>query len=225
MLLIAQPSSSSISVDVVNLGVTRHYRGSDELDFFMLFMNGGLFVEEDPDQVHRRYPRTTPPTAAARTRFVKASRPTLVGTFTDPLDAWMYAVEGGLNPHRAEKPEFNVHPAAGDLVDFLADGQKPGWSRGGADLLAISGDAQRRFTESLSKMVDRTRIDGSAHSLSNGFPSLSGFIMFFAATVPDGGDIEREAHNLLVYMTAKKHQVGRLDRSLGVLLEPPTGSS
>lgn len=36
-------------------GVAIHYRGSDELDLFMLFLDGGLYVEPDPDQVRQQH--------------------------------------------------------------------------------------------------------------------------------------------------------------------------
>jgi hypothetical protein len=71
-------------------GVAQHYRGSDELDLLMLFMDGGLYVEDDPDEIYRLHPRASPPTRTARDRHERAAQPTLIGTFTDPLDAWMY---------------------------------------------------------------------------------------------------------------------------------------
>jgi hypothetical protein len=42
-------------------GVATHYRGSDELDLFMLFLDGGLYVEPDPDEVRDQYPTAPPP--------------------------------------------------------------------------------------------------------------------------------------------------------------------
>ena len=117
-------------------GVARHYRGCDELDLFMHFMNGGLYVEDDPDEIHRRHPKTSPPTRTARERHERTARPTLVATFTDPLDAWMYWVEGS-SRDEVPKPVFNTDPEAAKLVDWLADGPKPGWLRIGADLLGL----------------------------------------------------------------------------------------
>lgn len=197
-------------------GVTRHYRGSDELDLFMLFMNGGLYVEDDPDEVHRQHPRTSPPTRTARQRHERAARPTLVGTFTDSLDAWMYWVEGS-SPDKAEKPVFSVEREAADLVDFLAADAKPGWLRIGADLLGLDGRTQRRLFAKIQDAVGKSRADSRLHSLVQGFASASGYMTFFVVTSPAGADRAATADELRTYMVAKKHQV-RSDRSFGVLV-------
>lgn len=199
-----------------NSGVAKHYRGSDELDLFMLFMDGGLFVEDDPDEVHRLHPRTPPPTRTERTRFEREARPTFVGTHTDPLDAWMYWIEGS-NPDETEKPVFNVDASAAGLVDFLADGRKPGWLRVGADLLALSGPTQRKLAANVERIVQRTEQDLSPHTLTQGFASTHGYFTFFARTMPPAADRDTEARLLYTYMLTKKHQVGS-DRSFGLLL-------
>lgn len=198
-------------------GVTTHFRGSDELDLFMLYLDGGLFVEDDPDEVHRLHPKTPPPTKTARDRFHKSNRPTLVATHTDPLDAWMYWREGASDVE-VDKPSFNVDPEAGDLVDFLADGNKPGWLRTGADLLALSGAAQRRLINAIQKLVDQTCADSKPHTLNQGFASLGGYPMVFVRTYVAGADRQEEAGHLATYMLAKKHQV-ESDRAIGLLLD------
>lgn len=197
-------------------GVATHLRGSDELDLFMLFMNGGLYVEDDPDEVHRLHPMTPPPTRTARARHEKAAQPTLVGTFTDPLDAWMYWVEGS-SPHEVDKPTFNLDQGMAELVDFLGDGRKPGWLRIGTDLLGLEGRVQQKLVASLQQLADKTRADAEPHSLTQGFASSNGYMTFFAGTVPSGGDRYVEAEKLHSYMLAKKHQV-QSDRSMGLLL-------
>ena len=197
-------------------GVAKHYRGSDELDLFMLFMDGGLYVEDDPDEIHRLHPRTSPPTRTARDRYERAAQPTQVGTFTDSLDAWMYWVEGS-SPDEVEKPVFNVDSGAAELVDFLADGPKPGWLRIGADLLGLDGRAQRKLLANIQRIVDRTRADSRPHSLTQGFAGSGGYMAFFVGTIPAGADRGVEADRLYAYMLAKKHQV-RSDRSFGLLV-------
>jgi hypothetical protein len=197
-------------------GVAQHYRGSDELDLFMLFMDGGLYVEDDPDEIHRLHPRTSPPTRTARDRHERAAQPTLVGTYTDPLDTWMYWVEGS-SPDKVEKPVFNVDSGAAELVDFFADGAKPGWLRIGADVLGLDGRAQRKLLANIQRIVDQTRADSRPHSLTQGFAGSGGYMTFFVGTVPAGADREVEADKLYTYMLAKKHQV-RSDRSFGLLV-------
>jgi hypothetical protein len=197
--------------------VAQHFRGSDELDLFMLFLDGGLYVDDDPDVVHRLHPRTPEPTKTARDRYQRDAQPTLVATHTDPLDAWMYWVEG-TSPYEAAKPVFNVDAKAAELVDFLADGKKPGWLRIGADLLGIAGYAQRRLTANVQRIVDQTRADSLSHHLMQGFASTTGYMTFFAWTVPAEGDPDAAFQGLYTYMLAKKQHVGS-DRSLGVLVD------
>lgn len=198
-------------------GVTAHFRGSDELDLFMLFLDGGLFVEDDPDEVHRLHPRTPPPSETARKQYRKSNRPTLVGTHTNPLDAWMYWQEGK-GPDEAEKPTFNIDATAAVLVDFMAKGRKPGWFRIGADLLALSGEAQRRLTNAIQEALEMTNTDGKPHTLTQGFASVGGYPTVYVRTHPAGADRDAEADDLATYMIAKKHQVGS-DRALGLLID------
>ena len=40
--------------------VILYLRGVDELDFFALFLEGGLYVEPDPDEVRDAHPTVTP---------------------------------------------------------------------------------------------------------------------------------------------------------------------
>lgn len=198
-------------------GVAKHFRGVDELDLFMLFMDGGLYAEPDPEATHLEHPRTPPPRPEDRERHRDAARPTFVGTHTDPLDAWMYWVEGH-SPFEANKPMFNSHPSALEIVDFLADEWKPGWLRFGADLLGLSGPTQEGLGREIANLVERTRTDGEYHTLTQGYAGPWGYPTFFAAAAPKGWRIKYAAEELRTYMVAKKHQV-RSDRSLGLLFE------
>jgi hypothetical protein len=197
-------------------GVAQHFRSMDELDMFMLFMEGGLYVAPDPDDVRRAHPRTPPAKRKSKQDHLRDARPTFVGTHTDPLDKWMYWVEG-TSPFEAEKPAFNAPPAMVELVDFLAADRKPGWLRFGADLLGLSGEAQSQLVRHVGELVLRTRDDGKFHTLVQGYAGLWGYPTFFAAAYSDVLGADDAADRLHTYMTAKKHQV-RSDRSLGVLV-------
>jgi hypothetical protein len=198
-------------------GVAQHYRGSDELDLFMLFMEGGLYVEPNPDEIRQRHPTAAPAKARDRQRHRQDARPTIVATYTDPLDAWMYWVEG-TSPYEAKKPVFNAHESALRLVDFLADGRKPGWFRFGADLLGLDGRAQKRLGDALRTLVKRTRFDHQWHSVVQGYAGLWGHPVFFAGTAPREQPHSRTVESLHTYMSAKKHQL-QSDRSLGLVLD------
>lgn len=196
-------------------GIADNYRGGDELDLFMLFIDGGLYVEPDPDEVHTTHPWTPRPTREARRRHQDQARPTLVGTHTDDLDRWMYSLEGS-SAFEAPKPVFNSHASAVEIVDLLQREQAPGWLRSGADLLALSGETQRQLGAALGAMVDQTRTDGEYHTVVHGFAGNFGYPILFAACAPAAIPVAEATEHLRTYMQAKKHQI-KSDRALGLL--------
>lgn len=196
-------------------GIAENYRGVDELDLFMLFMDGGLYVEPDPDEIHRTHPRSRPPTKKARRRHQDQARSTFVGTHTDDLDRWMYASEGS-SVFEAPKPVHNSHECAVELVDLLQGAEAPGWLRFGADLLALSGETQQRLGAALDNLIGQTRTDGEYHTLAQSFAGNSGYPTLFAACAPTIMPVEEAAEHLRTYMQAKKHQL-QSDRALGLL--------
>lgn len=197
-------------------GVATYYRGSDELDLFMLFLDGGLYVEPDPEEVRRDHPTSGPSRSHARKKHRREARPTIIGTHTDPLDAWMYWTEG-TSPYEVDKPVLNTYPAAQEIVDFLAHGRKPGWLRFGADLLGLAGTAQKKLGDSLRDMANQSRGDGQWHTLVFAYAGMWGYPTLFAAAQARDQTRGEAMEELRTYMAAKKHQL-RSDRSLGLLL-------
>jgi hypothetical protein len=183
----------------------------------MLFLAGSLYVEPDPEEVRRRHPTAGPSRSHLQKMHQRDARPTIVGTHTDPLDAWMYWIEG-TSPDEAGKPTLNTHPAAQEIVDFLADERKPGWLRSGADLLGLAGTAQKKLGGSLREMTDKARSDGRWHSIVYSYAGLWGHPAIFAGTEPRNQTRGEAMERLQTYMAAKKHQM-RSDRSLGLLLD------
>jgi hypothetical protein len=129
----------------------------------------------------------------------------------------MYWIEG-TSPYEIEKPAFNVHPGAQEIVDFLADGRKPGWFRFGADLLGLAGTAQKKLGDSLRELVDKSRADDRWHSMVHGYAGMWGCTMLFAGAKPRSHSRDEAVEKLRAYMAAKKQQM-RSDRSLGLLLD------
>jgi hypothetical protein len=129
----------------------------------------------------------------------------------------MYWTEG-TSPDEVGKPELNTHPAAQEIVDFLADGRKPGWLRSGADLLGLAGTAQKKLGDSLRELAGKARADGRWHSIVYAYAGLSGHPTLFAGTEPRNQARDEAIERLRTYMAAKKHQM-RSDRSLGLLLD------
>lgn len=198
-------------------GIAENYSGCDELDLFMLFVDGGLYVDPDPDEVHREHKRTPSPSRVDRQRHRDAARPTIVGTHTDDLDAWMYSVEGRSHAE-APKPRFNTHRSADELVDLLQEGQVPGWLRFGSDLLALSGEAQAQVGSAIGQICCRTRTDGQLHTIVMPYAGNQGFPVFFAASTPPDLDVEVAMDQLETYMRAKKHQL-QADRAMGMVFD------
>ncbi len=130
----------------------------------------------------------------------------------------MYWTEG-TSPYEAGRPTLNTHPDAREIVDFLADGRKPGWLRFGADLLGLAGTAQRQLGDSLRELADKSRADGRWHSIAYGYAGTSGYPMLFAGTMPQSHTRDEATERLRTYMAAKKHQM-RLPRR-----RPPPGPS
>lgn len=200
--------------------IATHVRGFDELDLFMRFLNGNLYRRADPDHVHAEHPHTTQPTVQDREEYLEEAVGEIVGTHTNPLDAWMYWVEGS-SPDEAPKPTFKADASALALVDFLADGRKPGWFRFGADMLSLSERAHRRLDRDMRGLVAKVG-DGQPHSLGQGYAGLHGHPVFFAIAIPAGEEPGFYLPQLDRYMTAKKHQL-RADRALGLLVDADGG--
>lgn len=196
--------------------VAQLYRGSDELDLFMLAVNGGLYVEPDPDQIKRDHPAVPPVKKHERRIFAEDQRPTLVSTFTDPLDAWMYHQEGQSH-EPVEKPVMTGHPRLKELVGFLADMRSPGWLRTGADLLSLSGDTQQQLVSMMKKICQATKQDHQPHDMVMGFAGVWGYPLVFAATRPKSMPLKSAQNRMAEYMLVKKHQT-ESDRAIGFLL-------
>jgi hypothetical protein len=198
--------------------VARLYHGVDELDLYMLFLDGGLYVEPDPDTVRQAHPATPPVTTHDRRRREASAITSRVGTHTDPLDAWMN--HENLPEWMAaeiEKPSFRSEADLTALVDFLAEGEKPGWFRISADLLSLEGPAQRRVVAAMRKVARDARQDKKPHQAVMGFAGTWGYPTLFFGSYPKGWDRREVLDKLVLYARAKRLQV-QSDRSLVVLV-------
>lgn len=194
---------------------SRRFKAVDEMDLFMFFFNGGLYLEPDPEAVHARYPETQPPTSSAKHRFAEQSDTIRVDTHTDPLDAWMERTNLEID---SSKPTFHSEPKVLAIVDFLAEGRKPGWLRFGADLLNLAAHAQQNLAKGFERIARDTQIDQRPHSLAFGFAGAWGFPIVFGYTRARGVSLKDARVELETYMVAKKHQM-QSDRALGLLID------
>jgi hypothetical protein len=189
----------------------------DELDLFMLFLSGQLYVEPDPDRVSEEFLGVRRPSGSDRRRYRSSAVSTRVMTHTDPLDAWVYYQEGSVQ-EPAPKPEFESRAAVLKLVDFLQDGKKPGWFRFSADLLNLAGDAQEDLARGIKSLIATTKNDSQPHSLFVGFAGAWGYPSLFIGTQPGTMAQADASRRLATYGMTKKHQI-RSDRALMVLFD------
>lgn len=197
--------------------VSLNFWAIDELDLFMLFLSGQLYVEPDPDRVSEEFLGVRPPSGGDRRRYRSRAVPTRVMTHTDPLDAWVYYGEGSVQ-EPATKPTFESHPAVLNLVDFLQEGKKPGWFRFSADLLNLAGDSQEDLARKIENLITTTKRDGKPHSLFVAFAGAWGHPSLFIGTQPNKMAQPEASQRLATYGKTKKHQM-KSDRALMVLFD------
>ena len=188
--------------------------GTDELDVIMWFAAGGFYFVPDPDRIQARYPFMPRPSTKDRREYAEQGR-TLVGTFTDPLDAYFYWTEGTSSepaecPHRAPMPSILQ-----SLVDDLRAAHAPGWLRMASDLDGFSATAQKDLAKRIDQLVAMTTRDAGFHTCAIGGGDDTGRWVMILATGPNS---EPTRQHLELYLRAKKHSE-RADRAFGVLLD------
>ena len=189
--------------------------GSDELDLLMWFVAGGFYFVPDPDRIHAEHPGSKPPTARMRREYCEQGR-TQVGTFTDPLDAYFYWLDGSSSqeapcPRRGDPP-----PLLLGVIDTMRQRAAPGWWRVGADLDGYSTRAQEQVAANIETTLEVSRRDGKFHTFTTGGTDDTGRWLYIFATGPVTPE-SRE--HLRRYLAAKKHQQ-HADRALAVHLNP-----
>jgi hypothetical protein len=133
-------------------------------------------------------------------RYQKQARVHL-GTFTDPLDAWFYSREGRSHA-RAPKPTRVEDAWVEQYLTASESAKSPGWLRFGADLVGLSGSAQRDIGKKLKMQRRQARSGNVERSLTAHGTSSSGPWLLTASVVPDGATID----HLPEYMDAKQYQ-------------------
>jgi hypothetical protein len=197
--------------------VSLKFSAVDELDLFMLFLSGGLWVEPDPDRVSEEFLGVAPSTGKERRRYQDSAVPTRVMTQTDELDAWVYFQEGSSDVE-VEKPSFGVLPGIARIVDLLQDGHKPGWFRFSADLLNLAEESQESLGDMVERLAMMTRQDGLHHNSMMAFAGAWGYPTLFMGSKPRKMSIQEASTRLAAYGFAKKHQI-QSDRALMVVFD------
>lgn len=173
---------------------TSHFLALDELDLYMLFLQGDLWVDKD-----------------------EAAGINVVDDHCRELNAWM-------DRHAAHeidvpnKPSFNAVPATLELVDAISTGRAPGWLRCGADLLSLDGKVQRQIFEVVSELRRRAEADSDYHHCLISFDSLWGRPGFFLAVQPIGMDDAEVTTRLSTYMAVKAAEI-EAERFYGLVFD------
>lgn len=196
--------------------VTR-YEAVDELDLLMLFLDGDLYVEADPDVIARRHPEFGSASAGARARYRNQPARRRIGTLTDPLDAWVYGQEGSGDPD-APKPTFGAIDEVRGFVAWLHQARHPGWLRTGADLFALAHEPQTHFAELIDQVLARARRDTKNHHAIHTYPDNHGYPGVLIGVPALHETAATALARLKAYGAMKKHQL-RLDRLTFVVLD------
>lgn len=199
-------------------GVTTYYRAADELDLYMLFMEGGLYVASDPEQTRAEHPTTPPVRSRDRRDHARDAVGTMVLDHCQELNAWMQRHQVEEHNGVPGRPAFNAPDRLVDLIDELDRRDAPGAFRTSADLLSLSGDVQQEILKIIAERARTTRRDGEFHEVMLAFAGMWGYMTLFIATAPTTGSWEFARKRLHTYMSAKKHQV-KADRAFGLLFD------
>ena len=198
--------------------VSTYYKASDELDLFMLFMNADLYVEPDPDELQAQHPTRPPVTSRDRREHARSAIPMMVGEQCRPLNAWMDRHKPEHFPVGApppEKPTYNALPRILELIDMI-DAHGTGMIRFGADLLALSSDAQDSVLKLIDKCTRLSRQDSQPHDATLSLAGVWGHPTMFIGSRPRGVGLEPVRQRLESYMHLKRHQL-QSDRSYGLI--------
>jgi hypothetical protein len=174
--------------------VTTHFWALDELDLYMIFLQGDLWVDAD-----------------------KEGAVNMVDDHCVELNAWMDRDEHE-GTELPEKPSFNAVPAMLELVDEIASLRQPGWLRCGADLLSLSGEVQQQVLDIVGELDRRTEDDGGEHHGVFSFDSLWERPAFFFSISPIGLNMNDVETQLFAYMQVKATQI-EAERSYGLMFD------
>jgi hypothetical protein len=110
---------------------------SDELDWWMLYLETSLYFERGPE-------------GRLRERYLSQ---------TDALDAWVLSERGQRNTP-APKPHQRLDPHTRAVLDCLVSERPPGWVAAGCTLLDMSPDSRKRLHRDMRASRRRAQARG-----------------------------------------------------------------
>lgn len=185
--------------------------GMDELDLLMWFLNGYMYFDPDPREIAAQLPIDRAVSREAQERF-DDQPPVLVGTLTDPLDAWFYFQEGQAE-RKASKPSRHEADWIEEFLRAAETIKSPGWIRTGADMVSLSPDEQRKRGDTLRYQFREARRLGIERSVTMHAVGDQGPWLLAVIIDPASSQAARE------YVRAKKYQM-KADRSMLLVYRP-----
>ncbi|MEW6672144.1 MAG: SEC-C metal-binding domain-containing protein [Thermodesulfobacteriota bacterium] len=119
------------------------FRAADELDFFMFYINEGLYFE---DGVLKNINSFTP------------------HGYTESLDRYYDYIAGRVSS--GEKPTYNIPGDYRKLIAEIEATAKHGFTRVSTTLLSFDWNVQRQIIESLAKLQSEVEQDGRSHDMT-----------------------------------------------------------
>lgn len=186
---------------------TQVFMAPDELDLFLLFFEGNLWAEPDPDEVQKTFPFAGPPTARERRSF-REQRKVYVTSRTDALDEWYYSRNRPKGPSTPKPCMF--HSPVGPLVDDLLTRGTFGALSLGATLLSGSTAFQEQMATQAHVLLDNPypgRSRQVAVPITQMTNAADGWLLIWATHPTGTVDVAATIAEQERYLRLKKHQL------------------
>jgi hypothetical protein len=181
-------------------------------------LGGGLYVDDDPDEVRRENVSAPPVKARDRRRRDESAVGTMVADHCQPLNQWYLRDQIPEFEPQPVKPTFNIAQEIVPIVDAIADLGEPGWLRCTTDLLGLAGETQTRLVKGIRECCRRTSADGNYHDMLMSFAGMWGHPTVFVGVAPETGKSLTCRDQLSHYVRAKAYQL-QSDRAYGLLFD------
>jgi hypothetical protein len=168
-----------------------HLIASDELDWWMLYLNQGLYFDGSN----------------------LPEGPVRVLSHTDPLDAWML-YDKGLRERPAPKPTMRLHDGPRRFLDLLCSERPTAWIAAGCTLLDMNGAARKRLWKDAKRLRRRARERELVQRATYGFEDAPEPILVCWIVVPDD-DAEHVGEHLVRCVDERITEHGE-QRALGI---------
>jgi hypothetical protein len=145
---------------------------AEELDWWMLYFNQGLYFEEDEN--------------------LRGDQQVRYLSQTDELDAWVLWKTGSRTT-AAPKPKQDLDAETERLLDFLSDVRPPGWIPAGCAVLDMSGATRERMHTEVAEARKRAAARGLVQRGAFGFgDAIRPFLLAWLVAPDEGRPVIQE---------------------------------